>query len=158
MFREISRKKQILSKEKIIEILANEKRGVLSVNGENGFPYGFPINYWYNEENGCIYFHSGKSGHKVDALRACDKASFCVYDGGYRCEGEWALNIKSVIVFGRIQIVEDHDEAMDICRKLCYKFTSDSDYIEKEIATSGKNTLCFKLVPEHITGKKINES
>ena len=158
MFRELVRKKQALAPDECIRILQNEPRGVLSLIGDGGYPYGVPINHYYCEKNGHIYFHSGKSGHKVDALRACNKASFCVYDGGYRCEGEWALNIKSVIVFGRIQIVEDFDEAMDICRKLCYKFTSDSDYIEKEIATSGKNTLCFKLVPEHITGKKVNES
>lgn len=158
MFREIVRKKQALALEECKEILKNEPRGVLSLIGDGGYPYGVPINHYYCEENGHIYFHSGKSGHKVDALRACDKASFCVYDGGYRNEGEWALNIKSVIVFGRLQIVEDFDEAMDICRKLCYKFTSDSDYIEKEIEAYGKNTLCFKLIPEHITGKKVNES
>ncbi|MBQ3228963.1 MAG: pyridoxamine 5'-phosphate oxidase family protein [Clostridia bacterium] len=158
MFREIVRKKQALALEECKEILKDEPRGVLSLIGDDGYPYGVPINHYYCEENGHIYFHSGKSGHKIDALRACDKASFCVYDGGYRCEGEWALNIKSVIVFGRIQIVENFDEAMDICRKLCYKFTSDSDYIEKEIRVSGKNTLCFKLIPEHITGKKVNES
>ena len=158
MFREIVRKKQAITLEECKEILKKEPRGVLSLIGDQGYPYGVPINHYYCEENGHIYFHSGKSGHKIDALRACDKASFCVYDGGYRNEGEWALNIKSVIVFGRIQIVEDFDEAMDICRKLCYKFTSDSDYIEKEIRVSGKNTLCFKLIPEHITGKKVNES
>ena len=158
MFRELVRKKQALVPDECIQILQNEPRGVLSLIGDGGYPYGIPINHYYCEENGHIYFHSGKSGHKIDALRACDKASFCVYDSGYRNEGEWALNIKSVIVFGRIQIVENFDEAMDICRKLCYKFTSDSDYIEKEIATSGKNTLCFKLIPEHITGKKVNES
>ena len=158
MFREIVRKKQAITLEECKEILKKEPRGVLSLIGDDGYPYGVPINHYYCEENGHIYFHSGKSGHKIDALRACDKASFCVYDGGYRNEGEWALNIKSVIVFGRIQIVEDFDEAMDICRKLCYKFTSDRDYIEKEIRVSGKNTLCFKLIPEHITGKKVNES
>ena len=158
MFREIVRKKQAITLEECKEILKKEPRGVLSLIGDQGYPYGVPINHYYCEENGHIYFHSGKSGHKIDALRACDKASFCVYDGGYRNEGEWALNIKSIIVFGRIQIVEDFDEAMDICRKLCYKFTSGSDYIEKEIRVSGKNTLCFKLIPEHITGKKVNES
>lgn len=158
MFREIVRKKQAITLEECKEILKKEPRGVLSLIGDDGYPYGVPINHYYCEENGHIYFHSGKSGHKIDALRACDKASFCVYDGGYRNEGEWALNIKSVIVFGRIRIVEDFDEAMDICRKLCYKFTSDRDYIEKEIRVSGKNTLCFKLIPEHITGKRVNES
>lgn len=158
MWREITRKKQALALEECIEILKNEPRGVLSVIGDGGYPYGVPLNHYYCEDNGHVYFHGGRSGHKVDAIRACDKASFCVYDEGCREEGEWALNIKSVIVFGKIQIVEDFGEAMDICRKLCCKFTSDSDYIEKEIAASGKNTLCFKLVPEHITGKKVNES
>ncbi len=158
MFREIARKKQALSQDECIEILKSEPRGVLSLIGDGGYPYGVPMNHYYCAENGHIYFHSGKTGHKVDSFLACDKASFCVYDGGYRTEGEWALNIKSVIVFGRIQIVEDFDEAMDICRKLSYKFTDDGDYIEKEIENYGRNTLCFKLVPEHITGKRIKES
>lgn len=158
MFRDIVRKKQALAPDECIRILKDEPRGVLSVIGDGGYPYGLPINHYYCEENGHIYFHSGKSGHKIDSVRACDKASFCVYDVGYRNDGEWALNVKSVIVFGKIQIVDDFDEAMSICRKLSYKFTSDSEYIEKEIKNSGKNTLCFKLIPEHITGKKVNES
>ena len=97
MFREITRKKQSLSHDKIVEILKTEKRGVLSVIGDNGYPYGVPINYWYNEENGKLYFHSGKAGHKVDAMAMNEKVSFCVYDSGYRKEGEWALNISSVL-------------------------------------------------------------
>ena len=80
MFREVARKKQSLSKEEMIQILRQEKRGVLSLHGENGYPYGLPINFYYNEENGCIYFHSGKSGHKVDAIAADNRACFCVYD------------------------------------------------------------------------------
>ena len=158
MFREIVRKKQALSQDECIEILKSEPRGVLSLIGDGGYPYGVPINYYYCEEDGNIYFHSGKTGHKVDAINNCSKASFCVYDRGYREDGDWALNIKSVIVFGRIRFVEDFDEAMEICRKLCYKFTDDVEYIEKEIRNFGRNTLCFKLIPEHITGKRINES
>lgn len=158
MFRELVRKKQALTPDECIQILQNEPRGVLSVIGDDGYPYGVPINYYYCEENGHIYFHSGKSGHKVDAIRACDKVSFCVYDSGYRNEGDWALNINSIIVFGKIQVVEDFDKAMDICRKLSYKFTDDSKYIEKEISSFGKHTLCLELVPEHITGKRVKES
>jgi len=158
MFRDIVRKKQELTLDECKEILKNEPRGVLSVIGDGGYPYGLPINYYYNEEDGHVYFHSGKSGHKIDALRACDKVSFCVYDSGYRNEGDWALNIKSVIVFGKIRIVEDYDKAMDICRRLSYKFTDDSKYIEKEIEAFGRNTLTLELIPEHITGKRIKES
>ena len=114
MFRPVTRFKQALSDTECREILKNEKRGVLSVLGDDGYPYGMPINYWYSEKDGLIYFHTGKKGHRTDAIRRCDKVSFCVYDEGFVREGEWALNIKSVIVFGRIRIVEDHEEAIRI--------------------------------------------
>lgn len=158
MFREVARKKQILTSEQIVKILKSEKRGVLSVNGDDGYPYGLPINYWYNEENGCLYFHSGKKGHKIDALAADDKVSFCVYDEGYKKDGEWALNISSIIIFGRMRIVEDEEKAVEIYRKLSLKFTSDIDYIDSEIEKFAKATLCYELRPEHITGKIVNEA
>lgn len=158
MFREISRKKQSLALEDIVKILKNEKRGVLSVHGENGYPYGVPMNYWYNEKNGYIYFHSGKEGHKIDAIAQNNKVSFCVYDRGYKKDGEWALNISSVIVFGRLYQMENFDAAMEICRHLSLKYTSDIEYIENEIKSFGSNTVCFELRPEHITGKIVNES
>ena len=104
MFREIKRFKQALSQEECVEILQNEVRGVLSVLGDEDYPYGMPINHWYNPEDGKIYFHAGPGGHREDAIKNHDKVSFCVYDSGYRKEGDWALNIKSVIVFGRMSI------------------------------------------------------
>ena len=158
MFREVARKKQSLSFEQTVKILKGEKRGVLSVIGDEGYPYGLPINYFYEEESGYIYFHSGKKGHKVDAISKDNRASFCVYDSGYIRDGEWALNISSVIVFGRLYPVEDYDRAMEICRRLSLKFTSDTDYVEREIQSFGGNTLCYELRPEHITGKTVNES
>ena len=95
--------KQQITQEECIEVLKNAPRGVLSVHGEDGYPYGLPISHWYNEEDGKLYFHGAKAGHKLDAIRANDKVSFCVMDEGYREEGDWALNIKSVIIFGRIK-------------------------------------------------------
>ena len=158
MFRKMARANKAIPEAECLEILKNELRGVLSVLGDDGYPYGVPINHYYCPEDGHIYFHSGRAGHKIDALKACDKASFCVYDQGFRREGEWALNIKSVIVFGRLKIVEDHEKAIDISRQLSYKFTRDEDYINREIQRSGPGVLCFELIPEHMTGKLINES
>lgn len=158
MFREMNRIKQQLSPEESIQILKEEPRGVLSLIGDGGYPYGIPMDHWYNDADGCLYFHCGKKGHKIDAIHGCDKASFCVCDQGFRRAGEWALNIRSVIVFGRIQFVEDFDNAMSITRQLSLKYTDDINYIDWEIQQSGKNTLVFRLVPEHITGKLVNES
>ena len=158
MFRKMLRFKQQLSEEECISILKKQLRGVLSVLGDDGYPYGMPLNHYYCEAEGKLYFHSGKTGHKIDAIRNCDKASFCVYDRGYREERDWALNIKSVIVFGRVKIVEDHERAIEITRKLSYKFTDDTAYIEREIENSGPGVLVFELIPEHMTGKLVNES
>ena len=158
MFRDMLRSKQQVSREECIRILKEEKRGVLSVLGDDGYPYGTPINHWYCEEDGKLYFHGGKTGHKIDAMKAHDKVSFCVYNEGFRREGEWALNITSVIVFGRVRFVEEYDRAMEISRQLCFKFTSDEEYIEHEIRHSGPGTLVFELIPEHMTGKLVNEA
>ena len=158
MFRELARQNKKISDSECIEILKNEPRGVLSVLGDDDYPYSVPMDHWYCEEDGCIYFHSGNTGHKIDAIRKHDKVSFCVYDQGYRKEGEWALNIRSVVVFGRVKIVEDREKAIDVTRKLSYKYTQDTDYIENEIRLYSSGLLCFALVPEHMTGKLVNES
>ncbi len=158
MFRKMVRFKQQLSREECIDILNTQLRGVLSVIGDGGWPYGLPINHYYCPEDGKLYFHSGQTGHKIDAIRRCGQASFCVYDEGFRREGEWALNIRSVIVFGRIEIVEGREWAMEIARRLSRKFTFDEAYIDQEIARSGPHTLVFSLTPEHMTGKLVNES
>ena len=158
MFREMARKNKQLPQEECIRILTDAPRGVLSVIGDGGYPYGVPMDHWYNPEDGCLYFHSGSAGHKIDAIRSCDKASFCVMDSGYREEGDWALNIKSVIVFGKIQIIEDSDRAIELTRRLSYKYTSDTSYIEEEISRYSAGLLVFALVPEHITGKLVKES
>lgn len=158
MFRELLRKGQALSTEECRAILKEEKRGVLSVLGEGGYPYGMPINHCYNDTDGKIYFHGGKAGHKLDALRVCDKASFCVYDGGEPCPDGWSLNFRSVIVFGKVEIIEDEERVTAISRAICDKFTDDEDYIEDEFRRALWRTSCLCLTPEHITGKKVHEA
>ncbi|MBQ3424116.1 MAG: pyridoxamine 5'-phosphate oxidase family protein, partial [Clostridia bacterium] len=76
---------------------------------------------------------------------------------GFRKPGDWALNIRSVIVFGWLEIVEDPEKAIDICRKLSYRFTDDDGYIDDEIRRSGPGVLVFRLIPEYMTGKQVNE-
>ncbi|MBR5520900.1 MAG: pyridoxamine 5'-phosphate oxidase family protein [Oscillospiraceae bacterium] len=159
MFRELVRIKQKMPLEECIELLKTETRGVLSVLGDDGYPYGSPLNHFYDEESGKIYFHIGsQQSHRTDAVKNYDKASFCVYDKGYRKDDHWALNVKSVIVFGKVKIIDDRNTVEDISRKLSYKFTDDNGYIENEIKNHLHRTLLLELTPEHISGKYVNES
>ena len=158
MFRPMRRQKQALSYEECLDVLKNETRCVIAVNGDEGYPYATVVNHWYNEENGRIYFHSGKIGYRVDALKKDEKVCLSLHDAGYRREGEWALNVRSVIIFGRARLVADEKAAMAAARQLCYKFTQDEAYIADEIARSGKNTLVYEITIEHMTGKIVNEA
>lgn len=158
MFRPMRRIKQQLPNEECIEILKNEVRGVLSVLGDNGYPYGIPINFYYSEDENKIYFHGAKEGHKIESIKKCDKVSFCVYNKGVQSQVKKGLDVKSVIIFGRIKIVEDFDKTVDICRKLSEQFDFGANYIEEEIKKFAKFVMVLELTPEHITGKIINES
>ena len=158
MFRPMRRFKQQISEEECITILKEQPRGVLSMIGDDGYPYGIPLDHWYCEEDGNIYFHGAKEGHKIDSITKCDKVSYCVMNEGFRKEGEWALNISSVVVFGRIKKVDDIEKAKHICRTLCLKFTDDEEYIQHELTHALPRVQCLVLVPEHMTGKLVNES
>ena len=158
MFRKMRRFKQKISRQECIELLKNEKRGVLSLIGDGGYPYGVPLNHYYCEETGKLYFHGAKEGHKIDSIKSCNKVCYTVFDKGYRREGEWAYNVKSVVVFGKISFVEDEEKAVEICSKLCRKFTDDEEYLRYEIEHSLKNVLCLEITPEHISGKLVNEA
>ncbi len=158
MFREMRRFKQQISTEECIRVLKEQPRGILSMLGDEGYPYGIPLDHWYSEEDGHLYFHCAKTGHKIDAITNYDKVSYCVYDEGYRKEGEWALNINSVVIFGRMKIVEDEDKKRDICINICRKFTDDEEYLQRELKNAFPRVCCLELIPEHMTGKLVNES
>ena len=148
--------KQQLSEEESLEVLKKAKRGVLSVIGDDGWPYGMYLNPHF--ENGRIYFHGAKSGHKIDALKKDTRASFTVIDEGVKDEGGWAYTFKSVVVFGRVEFVEDQNEAVEICRRLARRFNPSEADIEDEIRRAAAYVQVFALIPEHITGKRVHEA
>ena len=157
-FRPMRRFKQQLSEEECREVLNSTKRGILSLIGEQGYPYSIPMNHWFCEEDGHIYFHGAKEGHKLDALDACDKACFCVYDDGFRKDGHWALNIKSVVVRGHIRRVEDVEMAKKIGTAITKKFTDDEEYLQHELEHALPRAQCLEFIPVHMSGKLVNEA
>ena len=158
MFRKMRRFKQQLSDEECIAVLKAETRGVLSMLGDDGYPYGIPMNHWYCEADGKLYFHGTKKGHKIDAIQKCSKVCYTVFDKGYRNKNEWALNVKSVVVFGKISLVTNEEKANVICTALCRKFTDDEEYLKRELEGFLPKVQCLEFTPEHITGKLVNES
>ena len=155
MFRQMRRIKQQLSEEESIQILKDEKRGFLSVLGENDYPYGIPMNYVFTDNK--IIFHSALEGHKIDSIRKQDKVSFTVITDGNQVENEWYYIFKSVIVFGKIRFIEDEAEKIKQLTLLGNKYFPSIEYTEDEINKYLKKTNVLELDIEHITGKVVTE-
>lgn len=157
MFRKMRRNKQILSYEECEEILNKNTSGVLALSGDNGYPYAVPLSYVYS--NGNIYFHCALEGHKTDAIKSCNKASFCIIDKDTVVPGEYTTYFRSIIAFGKIQILENTEDKMEAIKALAAKY-SPLESLENTMETinSSWERFCIaRLSIGHLSGKQAKE-
>lgn len=157
MFRTIRKKKNEIEKNAAENLLQCSRRGVLAVNGDDGYPYAIPINYVYDKEAQKIYFHGARAGHKVDALRACDKVCFTVYGNETIKEEPWAPFMQSAVVFGRCHLVEAGERATALLKQFAMKYYPNEQLVDEEIARAGKAAQLFEIEIEHLSGKEVQE-
>ena len=157
MFREMRRKRQVLSKEEISSVLYRGTSGVLALAGDDNYPYAVPISYVYDGEK--IYFHCAKSGHKLDAIQQNEKVSFCVIDQDKIVPDEYTSYFRSIIAFGRIEVIKDEKEKRTAIEKLASKYAPEDTAIGRKNAIDREWTpLCMlKMHIDHITGKEAIE-
>ncbi|MCD8090962.1 MAG: pyridoxamine 5'-phosphate oxidase family protein [Clostridiales bacterium] len=158
MFRKMRRFKQAVSDDECKKILREEKRAAFSVIGDEGYPYTIPVDFYYDENDNCIYLHGAKEGHKIDAVKKCSKVCFTVWNQGFKKEGAWEWNVTSVVIFGRARFVSDKDVITDRLRKMAEKYFPTKEEIDKEMNSSAINRVQIIAVDiEHMTGKLVNE-
>jgi nitroimidazol reductase NimA-like FMN-containing flavoprotein (pyridoxamine 5'-phosphate oxidase superfamily) len=156
MFREMRRFKQLLPQETAVEILNRNTGGTLALLGDEDYPYAVPISYVYVD--GKLYFHSAKTGHKIDAIKKHAKASFTVIDKDQIVPEKYTTYFRSVIAFGKVRLVEDMDEMREIATKLAMKYSPGfEEGIPAEIDSSIKNMAIIELEIEHMTAKEAIE-
>ncbi len=157
MFREMRRKRQALSPEENGAILNRGTSGVLAVSGDDGYPYAVPLSYVYDGSK--IYFHCAKSGHKLDAIKGNNKVSFCVIDQDHVVPERYTSYFKSVIVFGKVRVLDDDEEKRTVVEKLALKYAPNDTVVNRQKAIEREwNPLCMlEMTIDHITGKKAIE-
>ena len=147
--------KQAASEQECQDLLQSAWRGVLSVLGDGGYPYGVPLNFVYDD--GKIYFHCAVEGHKIDALRACPKASFCVLSEPAKNPGEGWNCFTSVICFGHVREISDQAEHDRLLRLLGAKYFPEGYDIDADMVRNAPRALVLELAIEHMTGKHVRE-
>lgn len=156
MFREMRRKKQVLSKEKCERVLERGTSGVLAVLGDGGYPYAVPLSYVYAD--GKIVFHCAKQGHKLDAIAGNDKVSFCVIDLDDVQPERYTTYFRSVIAFGRARVLEEEPEKRAAIELLAAKYTpGDPEGRQREIEREYRALCVVAIEIEHLSGKEAIE-
>ena len=157
MFPEMRRKKQQLSPEACIAILDRGTSGILALCGDDGWPYAVPLSYVRQE--GKLYFHCAKAGHKLDAIARNPKGSFCVIGQDQIVPAEYTSYFRSVIAFGTLRILEDAGEIRRAIQVLSDRYAPlepperRDAVIDRELAA-----LCvLEMTVEHLTGKEAIE-
>ena len=152
MFRELRRKNQQLSETEARSILKNGTYGVLSVQGDDGYPYGVPMNYVYGDD--AIYFHCAKECHKMESFQRSDKVSFCVVGEDEVIPEAFSTAYASVIVFGRASVVTDEKEKREALKLLAERFSPEYTKEGEAAIESSWNDVCVvRLKIEHAAGK-----
>ena len=155
-FRAMRRHRQQLTREQSITILERATSGTLALLGDDDYPYAIPISFVYHE--GCLYFHSAVEGHKTDAIRKHDKASFCVIDQDEVHGDQYTTFFLSVIAFGRVSIIEDAGEKLAAARLLGNRYYPNHDEsLQKEMEKGLPRLLMFRMRIEHMTGTESRE-
>ena len=157
MFREMRRKRQQLTEAECVEILKRNTSGVLAVLGDDAYPYAVPISYVY--DGNALYFHCARSGHKLDAIKSCEKVSFCVIDRDEVVPQKYTTYFRSVIIFGRASVVEDDDEMRTAIEKLAIKYNPTDNKTNRDFTIKKEYALMriVRIDIDHLTGKEAIE-
>lgn len=151
MAKEMRRKDRMMAESDALALLDKGDYGVLSTVGEDGLPYGVPVNYVYLD--GRIYFHCAPVGHKLENIEKNKNVSFCVVGDAKSVPDKFTTKYRSVIAFGRAEEVGD-DEKFEVFKSFIEKFSG--DYLESGIAyinSDGDKARIFGIEVDHITGK-----
>ena len=150
--REVRRKDKEIGTDEAINLLTECEYGVLSTVGNDGQPYGVPLNYAYKDN--CIYFHCALKGHKIDNIGDNSKVSFCVVGNTEILPSEFSTKYVSAVAFGLASEVhgkERYDALVLVLDKFSPEFMKEGKkYIEK----LDKVTKVIKIKIEHISGKQ----
>ena len=148
--------RQQLTHDECIDILCRATAGVLAVTGDGGYPYAVPLSHVY--AGGRLYFHSALQGHKVDAIAADARCSFCIIDRDEVHPESFTTHFKSVIAFGRIHIIDDDEERLAALRMLGRRHAPhDAAGLQREIDKNYGRVLLLRLDIEYLTGKQAIE-
>ncbi len=143
------------SKAEMDKIIASCQVCYVGMTDLQGFPYVVPFNFGYDGEY--IWLHSAKEGMKMDYMR--NNPHVCVaFSTGHelyfqheKVACSYGMKYKSVLVFGSIEWIDDHEKKIIGLNHVMKNYTSgDFSYSKPAV----ENVAVYRLRIEKMTGKK----
>jgi nitroimidazol reductase NimA-like FMN-containing flavoprotein (pyridoxamine 5'-phosphate oxidase superfamily) len=151
-FKEMRRKQQEMSESECEKVLKESTSGVLALAGNN-YPYAVPVSFVYDGR--FIYIHSSKKGQKIEMIADNHLVSFCVIGQDTIQPQSFSTLYRSVVVFGKAEIVASEEEKKEALMKIALKYSPDDKTgAEKEAQASLQAVAIIRITIEHLTGKK----
>ena len=154
MERKMRRFKQELPDTESQRILTFGKSAVWAVSGDDNYPYAVPVNYVY--DGTAIYVHCARQGHKIDSILRNTKCSMCIVEKDDVVPDEFTSYFRSVILFGKAEIVEDETVRLKALQLLCDKYSPGVDP-KDEIEKFLKTVCIVRICIDSISGKEAIE-
>lgn len=153
MNREMRRKDRLLTKERTVEVLEQGEYGVLSLIGDEGFPYGVPVNFVYFNDS--IYMHCSTSGgYKRDAIEKNEKVSFTTVSSTEVIPSKFGTKFSSAIAFGVAKFLDNDGEKKQALDAIIAKYSTNFQAEGHEyIKTQWSHTDVIKISITELTGK-----
>lgn len=148
--------KQQLPADEARQIMHDATGAVLSLPGDDGYPYGVPLSFVYDEDSASVYFHSATKGHKIDCIGQGCKCSLCIIAQDNIVPEKFTTYFKSVICFGTIVPVTDPDEIIKGLKLLGNKYSPGIDS-DAEINGSLSRITVLRMDIDRMTGKESIE-
>lgn len=154
--RKMRRAFQQLDTDESLSILEKSTSGTLACLDNDGFPYAVPLSHVLVD--GKLYFHGATIGHRIDAVNANPKVSYCVIDQDEVIAETLTTHYRSVIAFGHARMLSDVTEKRIALFKLGQKFAPGlTDKTIEEIDRFIDAVSVMELTIELLTGKEALE-
>jgi uncharacterized protein len=155
---QLSRADKVMSADEITDFLTSSFCGRTATIGADGYPYVVP-NLFVSHDSTVFLCTARRSGHFAANVRNSDRVSFETDESGEvfpygDIECDTSVSYRSVVLFGRIRVVDREDEAAEFFRRFMSKYApADSWGREKESFPGLRATTVYAIAPEAITGK-----
>lgn len=155
---QLRRADKVMSDSEVQEFLRTAFCGRTATVGADGFPYVVPNLFVWHE--GVVWLHTGRTnGHfarnAVHENRVCfevDEPGEIFPYGHIECDT--SVSFRSVVVFGRIQLVRDADKAHAFFTKFMAKYAPEDSWgREKGSFPRLEATIVYSIIPDSMTGK-----